>query len=156
MPFEPHPVIFSQPTLKSATSVGTPVSYFENYFTSELIDEFPKMTNIYALQNDALFKATTATEIYQLFGLHMYMGINKLPRLHLYWSLLLGLEKFYRSTVMRLKRFCQLQNNLHITSNLERPSDCQDKFYKVRPRALSRTTCSCGRADNPFQRTSFM
>jgi hypothetical protein len=33
--------------------------------TSELIDEFAKMTNTYALQNEA----TTATEIRQLFGL---------------------------------------------------------------------------------------
>jgi hypothetical protein len=72
IPFEPHPVIFPQPALKSATSVGTPVSYFEKYFTSELIIEFAKMTNIYALQNDAIFKPTTATEIRQLFGLHMY------------------------------------------------------------------------------------
>jgi hypothetical protein len=50
------------------------------------------MTNIYALQNVAMFKPTTATEIHQLFGLHMYMGINKLPRLQLYWSPLMGLE----------------------------------------------------------------
>jgi hypothetical protein len=50
------------------------------------------MTNKYALQNNALFKPTTATEMGQLFGLHMYMEIKKLPRLHIYWSLLLGLE----------------------------------------------------------------
>jgi hypothetical protein len=43
----------------------------------------------------------------------------------------MGLEKFCHSTVMTLKRFCQLRNNLHITNNLEGPSECQDKFYKV-------------------------
>jgi hypothetical protein len=81
IPFEPHPV-------------GTPVSYFEKNFTSGLIYKFSKMTNIYALQNDAIFKLATATEIRQFFGLHMYMGINKLPRLHLYWSQLMDLEIF--------------------------------------------------------------
>jgi hypothetical protein len=48
------------------------------------------------------------------------------------WSPLMGLEKFCHSTMMMLKRFCQLRNNLHITNNLEGPSECQDKFYKVR------------------------
>jgi hypothetical protein len=43
----------------------------------------------------------------------------------------MGLEKFCRSTVMTLKRLCQLRNNLHITNNLERSSECQDQFYKV-------------------------
>jgi hypothetical protein len=133
IPFEPHPAIFSQPTLKSAIPVGTPVSYFEKYFTSGLIYKFSKMTNIYALQNDAICKPTAATEIHQLFGLQLYMGINKLPRLHLYWFSLMGLKKFCRSTVTMLKRFCQLQNNLHITNNLEHPSERQDKFYKVCP-----------------------
>jgi hypothetical protein len=50
------------------------------------------------------------------------MGNNKLTRLHLYWSPLMVLEKFCRITVMTLKRFCLLWNNLHITNNLERPS----------------------------------
>jgi hypothetical protein len=76
------------------------------------------MTNTSALQNEAMFKPTTATEIRQLFGLHMYMEINKLP--------LMGLD---RSTVITLKRLCQLRNNLHITNNLERPSECQDVIH---------------------------
>jgi hypothetical protein len=48
IPFEPHLDIFPQPTLKSGSSVNAPVLYYENYFTSELIYEFAKMTNIYA------------------------------------------------------------------------------------------------------------
>jgi hypothetical protein len=88
------------------------------------------MTNTDVFQNEAMFKQSTATEIAQLFGLHMYMGINKLPRLHLNWSPLMRLEKFCRSTVMTLKRFCQLRNNLHITNNLQRPSECGTNFTK--------------------------
>jgi hypothetical protein len=52
------------------------------------------MTNIYALQSDTMFKPTSATEICPLFGLHMYKGINKLPRIQLNWSPLMGLEKY--------------------------------------------------------------
>jgi hypothetical protein len=44
----------------------------------------------------------------------------------------MGLDKFCHCTVMTLKPLGQLQNNLHFTNNLERPSECQDKFYKVR------------------------
>jgi hypothetical protein len=78
-------------------------------------------------------KKTSPTEIQQLIGLHMYMGCNKLPRLRLYWSPLMGLEKFSHFSIMTLKRFSQLRNNLHLVNNLERPSECTDKFFKVRP-----------------------
>jgi hypothetical protein len=118
------------------------------------------MANIYALQNDAIFKPTTATEIRQLFDL----GINKRPRLHFYWSPLMVLEKFCCSTVMTLKRFCQLWNNLHITNNLERPSECKENFYKVLPLLdCIRRRCQVLEVeqhvavdDDPFQRASFM
>jgi hypothetical protein len=131
--FVPNPVAYHEPAHQSSAPVSTPISYFEKYFTSELIDKFAEMTNVYAMQHDVIFKPTDSSEIRQLFGLHMYMGCNKLPRLHLYWCPKMGLEKFHRSTVIGRRRFCQLRNNLHIVNNLERPSDCKDKFYKVRP-----------------------
>jgi hypothetical protein len=34
---------------------------------------------------------------------------------------------------MSCERFSLLRNNLHFVDNLEKPSDCTDKFYKTRP-----------------------
>jgi Transposase IS4 len=132
-PFIPCRTAFSGTSRPLNIPAGTPISYFEKYFTKDLIAKFTQNTNIYALQNGSKIKETTVPEIRQLIGLHMYMGCNKLPRLQLYWSPLMGLQKFSHSSIMNLKRFCQLRNNLHLVNNLERPSDCNDKFFKVRP-----------------------
>jgi Transposase IS4 len=126
-------IAFTDTSSSSNGPVGTPISYFEKYFTKDIIKKFSENTNIYALQNDSIIKETNPSEIRQLIGLHMYMGCNKLPRLRLYWSPLMGLGKFNHSSIMTQKRFCQLRNNLHLVNNLERPSDCKDKFFKVRP-----------------------
>jgi hypothetical protein len=45
----------------------------------------------------------------------------------------MGLEKFSHFSTMTLKRFSQLRNTLHLVNNLERLSECTDKFLKVRP-----------------------
>jgi hypothetical protein len=123
--FLTKPVAFNEPAHQSSTLVFTPISYFEKYFTSELIEKFTEMTNVYAMQNDVIFKPTNSSEILQLFGHHMYMSCNELPRLHLYWSSRMELEKFQRSTVIGTRRFCTLRKNLHIVNNLVRPSDCE-------------------------------
>jgi hypothetical protein len=72
--FVPNPVPYHEPAHQSSALVSTPISYFEQYFTSELIDKFAKVTNVYAMQNDVIFKPTDSSEIRQLSGLHMYMG----------------------------------------------------------------------------------
>jgi hypothetical protein len=87
------------------------------------------MTNVYALQNNVVFKPTDIMEMRQLFGLHMYMGCNKLPRLRMHWSLAMDLGKFQWTSTMSLRHFSQLRNNLHIANNLERPND---RLFKVR------------------------
>lgn len=49
----------------------------------------------------------------------------------MYWSPELNLEIFKSS--MTCERFFQLRNHLHIVNNFEKPDNCTDKFYKVRP-----------------------
>jgi hypothetical protein len=83
--FVPNTIVF-QELLQEKHAVSTPISYFKKYFTAELFEDFSKMTNIYALQNNVVFKPTDVMEIRQLLDLHMHMGFNKLPRLRMYWS----------------------------------------------------------------------
>jgi hypothetical protein len=59
--FVPNPVAYHEPAHHSSALVSTPISYFEKYFTSELIDKFDEMTNIYAKQNDVIFKPTDSS-----------------------------------------------------------------------------------------------
>lgn len=112
--------------------VKAPIDYFKKYFSDEIYEQFALYTNEYAKQKNVNnFALTKGSEIKILFGLHMLMGIIKLPRVKMYWSPIFNLEIFKSS--MTCKRFFQLRNNLHIVNNFEKPNDCVDKFYKVRP-----------------------
>lgn len=107
------------------------VDYFK-YFDDEIFEQFALDTNEYAAQQNVKnWEPTNASEMKVLFGLHMLMGILKLPRVQMYWLPLFNLEMF--KTSMTCQRFFQLRNNLHITTNLKKPENCVDKFYKVRP-----------------------
>lgn len=133
--FERNAVQFNRKqTQESSSEPGNkhPLDYFQKYFDDELFIKFASYTNIYAQQqNNTKFPATNLCEIKILFGLHMLMGYIKLPRIRMYWSPELNLEIFKSS--MTCERFFQLRTHLHIVNNLEKPSDCTDKFYKVRP-----------------------
>jgi hypothetical protein len=128
--FVPNPIVF-QKQLQEKHAISKPFAYFKKYFTAELFEDYSKMTNVYALQNNVVFKPTDVMEMRQLFGLHMYMGYDKLPRLRMYWSLAMDLEKFQITSTMSLRYFSQPRSNLHIANNLGRPNDCVDKLYKV-------------------------
>lgn len=113
-------------------NLKSPFQYFKNYFTDELFENFALYTNQYAEQkNVKSFKSTNSNEMKVLFGLHMLMGIIKLPRVSMYWSHIWDLKHFKDN--MTCDRFFQLRNNLHIVNNLDKTTDNKDKYYKVRP-----------------------
>lgn len=133
--FDTQMILFEpaeEPTLEDVDNLRSPFQYFKNYFTDELFENFARYTNIYAeQQNVKSFKTTDSNEIKVLFGLHMLMGIVKLPRVSMYWSHIWDLKHFKDN--MTCDRFFQLRTNLHIVNNLEKPNDNKDKYYKVRP-----------------------
>lgn len=132
IPFESNPDQIQETDSVQFHNLKSPLEYFKNYFTDDLFENFAVQTNEYALQqNRVTFEPTNASEIKILFGLHMMMGWIKLPRVSMYWSRLLDLKTFKES--MTSERFFQLRTNLHIVNNLEKPSNNNDKFYKVRP-----------------------
>ncbi|KAJ8362507.1 hypothetical protein AAFF_G00369980 [Aldrovandia affinis] len=90
------------------------------------------MTNMYALQNaTSSFRYASPEEIKALVGLHLAVGVMKLPRVRMYWDSTMDIGLF-RDALSR-DRFFQLRSNLHIVNNLERPAGDKDVFYKVRP-----------------------
>ena len=89
-------------------------------------------TNIYALQTGKSFKKTSVDEMKTLIALHIAIGcLNKFPRVRMYWEKILGIGLFLDN--MTRDRFFQLRTNLHLVNNLDRPADCTDVLYKVRP-----------------------
>lgn len=49
----------------------------------------------------------------------------------MFWERSLGINLFLDS--MSRDRFFQISNNVHFVNNLEKPADCRDVFFKVRP-----------------------
>lgn len=77
------------------------------------------------------FKPTSSGEIRILIGLHLAMGVMKMPRDSMYWDAGMDIGIF-RNTMCR-DRFFQLWSHLHLVNNLERSAENNDVFYKVRP-----------------------
>lgn len=109
-----------------------PIQYFLRYIPEQLFDVIAEMTNIYALQQGKTsFKPTHANEIKIFIALHIIMSCLKFPRIRMYWDVDFNMSLF-RDNMAR-NRFFLLRNNLHIVNNLEKPNDCKDKLFKVRP-----------------------
>lgn len=63
------------------------------------------------------FKRTGSGEIRTLIGLHIPLGVVKMPRVSIYWEAGMDIDIF-RNT-KPCKRVFQLRSNLHSVNNLE-------------------------------------
>lgn len=110
----------------------SPYENFKQYVPDALFNLMSDSTNIYAMQSGTLgFKLTSSGEIRTLIGLHLAMGVMKMPRVSMYWEAGMDIGIF-RNTMCR-DGFFQLRSHLHLVNNLERPAENKDVFYKVRP-----------------------
>jgi len=57
--------------------------------TNILVDQ----TNLYSTQVTGASVATNTHEIEQFFGIHMLMGIMKLPKYRMYWAKIADMQK---------------------------------------------------------------
>ncbi|KAH9382523.1 hypothetical protein HPB48_013124 [Haemaphysalis longicornis] len=64
----------------------TPLKYFLKYFPEEFWEECAFQTNLYSVQVRGKSVQTDAKELKIFVGIHIAMGILKLPRVRLYWS----------------------------------------------------------------------
>lgn len=109
------------------TVISDPLTYFSRYFESAHFENLVEMTNVYALQKGHNFSPTNLREMKTFIGLHL--GCLKFPQLKMYWDSLLGMNLF---TDMTRERFMTLRTNFHVVNVFEKPSDCKDRWYKVR------------------------
>jgi hypothetical protein len=132
--FIPPQIPQLQPTNTNGTSTNVlfPFEYFNRYVSHELFEQISNYTNIYAMQQDTIFKPTFSSELKVLIALHIIIGcLNKFPRVKMYWETVLGIGVFLEN--MTRDRFSSLRTNLYLVNNLDKPEGCSYKFFKVRP-----------------------
>ena len=84
----------------------TPFQLLQCFLPRSLMEEFAQHTNAAAPHG---WRPTTAAELYAFLGAHLFMGIDRLPRTHMYWSQTFGhpllTTLFSRDRFMQLLRF---------------------------------------------------
>ena len=125
--------------------IESPMDYFNLIFDNDLLDLIVNETNLYASQHIARhelrphsrarqWKETTQEELKIYFGLYMLTGIiDKKGHMSSYWTTDTRMSTPYFSQCMSRNRFQLLNKFLHFNNNDLRPSNCEDKLYKVRP-----------------------
>jgi len=81
----------------------TPMQLLQYFLPPQLMDEFAQHTNAAAPLD---WRPTTAAELYAFLGAHLFMGIDRLPSIDMYWS-----EAYQHSTITSIfsrNRFRQL------------------------------------------------
>jgi len=84
----------------------TPLQLLQRFLPPSLMEEFAQHTNAAAPHD---WRPTTAAELYAFLGVHLFMGIDRLPRTELYWSATFGhpliTSLFSRDRFKQLLRF---------------------------------------------------
>jgi len=87
----------------------TPLQLFQYFIPHRLMEEFAHHTNAAAPHD---WRHTTAQELYAFLGVHLFMGIDRLPSIEMYWS-----ADYQHSTITSVfsrDRFKQLRHYFRI------------------------------------------
>ena len=105
------------PTSPNVSSDCSALDLFERFFTPEVWDLLVVETSRYAAENVGGSTDTTVVEMKAFIGMIILMGVLKLPRLELYWSLKWPeIETPGMSSVMPIRRFEQFRF-FHLNDN---------------------------------------
>lgn len=107
--------------------IKTPLEHFLYFFPNEIFDLIVEQSNLYSLQKYNKILGTNLKEIKDLIGIHLIMGIVKMPAYSDYWAPNRKYEQI--SNVMSIKRYQQLMKCLHFSNNED--TDEIDRHYKV-------------------------
>ncbi|CAG4992906.1 unnamed protein product [Colias eurytheme] len=142
---QPSVIAFTEPTgmkepFASQLRNSPPGEYFSLVVPDKIFESIAIQTNLFAEQagqsskpssRSHSWKPTTINEIKQVFGLILYMGLVKLPKIADYWSTNQIFGQKFPGTVMSRNRFELILKNLHYVNN--ETADKSDRIYKIRP-----------------------
>jgi len=87
----------------------TPLQLFQHFIPQRLMEEFAHHTNAAAPLD---WRHTTAQELYAFLGVHLFMGIDRLPSIEMYWSS--GHQHSTITSIFSRDRFKQLRRYFRI------------------------------------------
>ncbi|CAG5035484.1 unnamed protein product [Parnassius apollo] len=116
--------------LRHALAGGQPGDFYNLMVPEALLEDIARQTNIFAAQVLSksrlsrqsrlhLWKDTDKTEIKKFFGLIIWMGLVKLPKLALYWPNNPMYAQPFAKNIMSRNRFEILLRMLHFSNNEE-------------------------------------
>lgn len=119
-----------------------PGGFYSLLVPDEIFDMIAEQTNLFAVQScesrnlkpssrSHAWKPTDKHEIKRFFGLILYMGLVRLPRLSYYWSKDKILGQTFPSTIMSRNRFEIILQYLHFSNN--ETANKSDRIFKIRP-----------------------
>lgn len=119
-----------------------PGAFYSLLVPDEIFDMIAEQTNLFALQScgsrnlkpssrSHAWKPTDKHEIKRFFGLILYMGLVRLPKLTYYWSKDKILGQTFPSTIMSRNRFEIILQYLHFSNN--ETANKSDRIFKMRP-----------------------
>jgi hypothetical protein len=91
--------------------------FFSEYFTDELLNIMAEETNLFAVQNNSVFRATTPEEMRTFVGIHILMGNLHYPKVRFYWNQKLSIPII--SPVMTVNRFFKLRQDVDFVNSDE-------------------------------------
>jgi hypothetical protein len=116
---------------------GHPYDFFCQIWGPDTFKDIAAQTNLYASQKGTTTWTNVSEEEMQSFlGIHLAMGLVRLPSLRDYWSTnpLLGAPGMVKG--MGRNRFRSILSHLHLNDNSKMPqrgSPNFDKLFKIRP-----------------------
>lgn len=121
-----------------------PLEFFEQFVTTQFVSDCVTETNRYASQMSSSaelspfsrmrnWAETTVFELFLYFGLLVLMGIDRRPKLSMYWSreFLVNTPAF--SALMSRDRFLLIRRFLHFVDNSGYQRGVSGKLFKIKP-----------------------
>ena len=113
----------------------SPIEYFLEFFSNELIEEITEQTRLYAVQNHNTNFQISNDEIKQFLGVIMLMGIVQMPDFKMYWAD--GSRFPLIADLFTKARFYEILSNFHFNDNnnaiLDSNNPNYDRLFKIRP-----------------------
>ena len=140
-----NPLVFSGNT-GCATPLQSedPLEFFEQFVTADFVSDCVTETNRYAAQMSSgtglspfsrvrKWVDTTVFELFLYFGLLILMGIDRRPRLSMYWSHNFFVNTPSFSALMSRDRFLLIRRVLHFVDNTGFQRGVSGKLFKIKP-----------------------
>ncbi|XP_058880827.1 piggyBac transposable element-derived protein 3-like [Acipenser ruthenus] len=133
----PHNAYFNaypewQGLLSRSDDIMSPLQYFKQFFSEDILEVIIGQSNLYAIQCNANKPLNLTTkELEQFLGIVVYMSLFGLPCTHMFWNKACRVSQVADTII--LNRWEAIKKSLHFSNNEERQEENDDPLHKIRP-----------------------